>query len=225
MDELRNKYLQGKLTEPERQAFERNLSSEEKKELAYELGVRDEIVRKELRKKIAGFEEGNRRKRMINPTYISIAASVFLITSSVFYFTKDDESLFDQYYDQYPNYELTTTRGEENLSNRGLAYAAYDAGDYQVAIEEFNKLEVLLAPDYFFRGVSYIQVKEHDRALSDFQKVIDLEDASYGTASVWYTALIHVNANNKEKAIPLLEKLGAGQSEFAETSRALLAQL
>ncbi|MEO9482622.1 MAG: hypothetical protein ABJG47_04225 [Ekhidna sp.] len=225
MDELRNKYLQGKLTEPERQAFERSLSSEEKEELAYELGLRDEIVRKELRKKIAGFEEGNNRKRMINPTYISIAASIFIITSSVFYFTKEEASLFDQYYDQYPNYELTTTRSEENLSNRGLAYAAYDAGDYQIAIEEFNKLEILLAPDHFFRGVSYIQVKEYKLALSDLQEVIDLEDASYGTASVWYIALIHIKADNKEKAIPLLEELSAGQSEFAATSKALLAQL
>ncbi|WP_436517967.1 tetratricopeptide repeat protein [Ekhidna sp. To15] len=225
MDDLRNKYLQGKLTESERQAFERNLSSEEKKELAYELGVRDEIVKRELRKKVAGFEEGNRRKRMINPTYISIAASIVLVTSSVFYFMRDEESLFDQYYDQYPNYELTTTRGEENLSNRGLAYAAYDVGDYQVAIEEFNKLEVLLAPDYFFRGVSYIQVEEYNSALSDFNEVVELEDESYGNASIWYTALVHLKLNNKDKAIPILKKLAEGESEFASTATDLIAQL
>lgn len=225
MDELRNKYIQGKLSEPERQAFEEKLTSEEKKELAFELGVRDEIVRNELRKKIAGFEEGNKRKRMINPTFISIAASIFLVASSVFYFTKEEESLFDQYYDLYPNYELTTTRNEENLSNRGMAYAAYDAGDYEVAIEEFNKLEILVAADYFFRGASYLQIMKYDSALVDFQKVIDLEDASYITPSIWYTALIHIKADNKEKAIPLLEELGAGQSEFAATSKALLAQL
>lgn len=225
MDELRNKYIQGKLSEPERQAFEQKLTSQEKEELAFELGVRDEIVRKELREKIAGFEEGNKRKKMINPTVISIAASVFLVASSIFYLNKEEESLFEQYYDPYPNYELTTTRSEENLSNRGMAYAAYDAGDYKVAIEEFNKLEILVPADYFFRGASYLQIMDYNSALVDFQKVIELEDPGYKTPSIWYTALIHVKAGNKEKAIPLLEELGAGQSEFAATSKALLAQL
>ncbi|WP_462254321.1 tetratricopeptide repeat protein [Ekhidna sp.] len=225
MDELRNKYIQGKLSDTERQAFEKNLSPEEKKELAYELGVRDEIVRNELRKKVAGFEGGNKRKRMINPTYLSIAASILLVVSSVFYLTGEEDSLFDQYYETYPNYELTTTRGEENSTNRGLAYAAYDAGDYDIAIEEFSKLEILHASDYFFRGASYLQIKEFNNALGDFQKVIELEDASYKTPSTWYTALIHVKIGNKEKAIPLLEELGDGQSEFAATSKALLAQL
>ncbi len=225
MDELRNKYIQGKLSESERQAFEQNLTSEEKEELAYELGVRDEIVRKELRKKIAGFEEGNKRKRMINPTFISIAASIFLVASSVFYFTEVDESLFDQYYDLYPNYELTTTRSEEDLSNRGMAYAAYDAGDYEVAIEEFNKLDDLVAPDYFFRGVSYIQIKNLDAALADFNRVAEGEDVNYIDAALWYSALIHIKQGNKETAIPILQKLSKGRSEFALTSGELLAKL
>lgn len=225
MDELRNKYIQGKLSESEQRAFEGNLTEQEREELAYELGVRDGIVRKELRKKIAGFEEGNKTKRMINPTFISIAASIFLVASSVFYFTKGEESLFDQYYSSYPNYELTTTRSEENLSNRGMAYAAYDAGDYEVAIEEFNKLEVLAASDYFFRGASYIQIKNLDAALADFKRVVEGEDVNYIDAALWYSALIHIKQGNKETAIPILQKLSTGRSEFASTSAELLAQL
>ncbi len=226
MDELRIKYLQGKLTKVEQEAYEKSLSAKEKEELAYELGVRDEISRIELRGRMVEFEKKTNSTRVIHPTYLSIAASIALVVSSVFYFTKPEEAvLFDQYFELYPNYELTTVRGDEDPSNRDLAYAAYDVGEYQMAINEFNKLEVLLAADYFFRGVCYIQIKDYQRALSDFQEVVDLKDPSYETPSIWYTALIHVKSDNKEKAIPLLEALGEGQSEFAATSKALLAQL
>ncbi|MEP1035622.1 hypothetical protein [Ekhidna sp.] len=225
MDELRDKYLQGKLTEAEEEAFLKNLSDEERMELAYELGVRDETTLREIRSRIQGFKDKNAHVRKINPAYIGIAASIFLAATLVFYFTGNQQPLFDQYYQVYPNYELTTVRNEENLSNRQLAYAAYDVGDYTVAIAEFNKLDSLGAPDHFFRGVSYIQIQNFEAAFIDFQQVIVLGDKSYENAAIWYSALIHIKLENNEKAIPLLEKLGSGQSDFAATSRELLAQL
>lgn len=228
MDELREKYLQGKMTKAEQAAFEKNLSTEEKEELATELGIREGLesgFRRELLDQVAGFEEKGQEVRRINPAYISVAASLFLVATLVLYFTRDQAPLFDQYYEVYPNYEVTTVRGEEDLSKREEAYLAYDAGNYQEAIDAFNQLDSLLAADYFFRGVSYIQAEEHQKALTDFQFVIKKNDEAYHDASIWYTALLHLKMEDEQKAIPLLESLSDGDSEFADTSNKLLAQL
>jgi ABC-type Na+ efflux pump permease subunit len=227
MDDLREKYIQGKLTEAEQKAFENNLTSEERKEIAFELGVRDGLenqLKKELRNKVAGFESKKTRVRKLNPAYISIAASIFLVSSLILYFTRDQSSLFDQYYTVYPNYELTVVRGEEDLSDRQLAYAAYDNEDYENAISEFNKLETLVVADYFFRGISYVEVENYDLALVDFAQVMNSNEKEYGTASEWYSALIHIQLERKNLAIPLLEKLSAGNSEYAISSTRLLSE-
>ena len=81
MDELRDKYLQGKLSEEERKAFEENLSSEEREELATELGIGrglEDGFRKELKSKVAGFENKRSKSGGLNYTYIGVAASLIL---------------------------------------------------------------------------------------------------------------------------------------------------
>jgi tetratricopeptide (TPR) repeat protein len=228
MDELREKYLQGKLSAAEQKAFEEGLSAHEKEELAAELGIRAGLengFRNELRNKVAGFEDRKRTVRRINPAYISIAASIFLVSSLVLYFTRDQTPLFDQYYEVYPNYEVTAVRGEDDLSSREQAYAAYDAGDFSTAIKAFSQLDSLVSADYFFRGICYIQVTEYDKALADLDMVISIKDKDYETASIWYTALIHLKLENDDKAVPLLRELSNGASEFAITSKELLAQI
>ncbi|WOK08063.1 hypothetical protein RT717_05380 [Imperialibacter roseus] len=228
MDEVREKYLQGKLTEAEKDAFEANLSPEEQEELAFELGVRERLeeeLRKELRMKVAGFEKKVRPARRINPAYIGVAASLFLVASLAFYLTRQQESLFDEYYQPYPNYELTSVRGEQNLSDRQRAYQAYDDGKYEAAAASFGKLDSLSAPDYFFRGICLIQMNNDALAVADFQRVAAMNDQDYVEAANWYTALIYVKLNDKDRAKALLEILASGNSEMASSSRKLLDRL
>ncbi|WP_421763534.1 tetratricopeptide repeat protein [Ekhidna sp.] len=228
MDELREKYLQGKMSEAEKKAFEKGLSPQEKQELAAELGIRaglESSFRNELRDKVAGFEAQGKRVRRLNPAYIGIAASLFLVASFMLYFKGDQKSLFDQYYEVHPNFELTTVRGNEDPTTREKAYAAYDIGDFSGALAAFNQLDSMQNADYFFRGVSLIQLTEYKKALADFDVVINQKDKDYEVAATWYTALIHLKSENKEFAIPLLKTLSEGESEFAEISQKLLAQL
>ncbi|WP_425393069.1 hypothetical protein [Ekhidna sp.] len=228
MDELREKYLQGKMTEADQKAFEEGLSSDDREELASELGIRvglERGFRNELKEKVAGFEKRKNKIRRINPAYISIVASLFLVASLVLYFTNDQTTLFDQYYETYPNYEVTTVRGEEDPSNRERAYLAYDQGDFSGAIQAFNTLDSMSSADYFFRGISHIQVTNYKEALTDLNEVLRLEDTDYRTASLWYKALIHLKLENEAAAIPPLEELSKGESEFATVSTELLAKL
>ncbi|MEQ8808431.1 MAG: hypothetical protein RIE59_05130 [Imperialibacter sp.] len=228
MDEAREKYLQGKLTEVERKAFEENLSLEEQQELAFELGVRDRLegeLRQELRAKIEGFEKKARPVRKINPTYIGIAASLFLVASVAFFLTRQEESLFNEYYKPYPNYELTSVRGEQNINGREKAYQTYDEGEYEAAIPAFGTLDSLSAPDYFFRGIFYIEKNKEALALTDMEQVLRMKDEDYSEAATWYIALIYVKMNDAKSAIPLLESLESGNSEIAANSKKLRSEL
>lgn len=228
MHELREKYIQGKLSEAERKTFEESLSVQERLELATELGIQSGLehgFRNELRTTVAGFEKRGSAVRRINPAYISIAASLFLVASLVLFFTREQTSVFDQYYEVYPNYEVTSLRGEVDSISRMTAYAAYDAGNFELAIEEFGKIDALSSPEFFFRGVCYIQTKNYELALTDFDEVLSGDDKNYRAAAIWYSALIHLKQKNKEKAIPLLKKLSEGESEFATVSVEVLERL
>lgn len=226
MNELLEKYLE--LPEEDREAFVSKLSAEQQKALAHELGIMEglnEQFRKELRSKVSAFEERSHRVRKMNPAFIGVAASFLLISSLVVYFTRSEPALFDQYYEVYPNYEVTTLRGETDLTNREKAYAAYDKERFELAISSFDQIDLLLASDYFFRGISNIQRAKYEEALLDLEKVIQQADPDYENAAYWYTALIKVKQEEQEEAIPILQKLSTGDSEFASVSAKLLDQL
>ncbi|MBV6639426.1 MAG: hypothetical protein KI791_01855 [Cyclobacteriaceae bacterium] len=226
MDELKEKYLQGKMTDAEQKAFESGLTGSEKEKLARELGIRAGLesgFRNELRKTVAGFERKRPRVRKIYPTYISVAASVLLAASVVFYFTTSNQSLFEQYYQPYPNYEVTTLRGADKTS-REIAYSAYDEEDYIGALASFNVLETLSMSDYFFRGICHIQLQQYDQALSDLNLVAS-GDNEYSTTAKWYAALIYLELKNEAKANDLLKSLSKGESAFSASATEVLDKL
>jgi tetratricopeptide (TPR) repeat protein len=227
MDELMENYLQGKMSKAEQQAFEEGLSPQEKEELASELGIRAGLesgFRKELRDKVAGFEEKRTRIRRINPAYISIAASIFIVASLVTYFINNDQSLFDQYYQPYPNYELTTIRGNDELTTRERAYRNYDQGDYEAAVAAFNELSLRIPADYFFRGICHIQLQHYELALSDLNEV-SLGNSEYAHLAKWYAALVHLKLGETEKSSAILKELHSGNSEHAGDAEELLEKL
>lgn len=228
MDELKEKYLQGKLTEDEQRAFENDLSEKEAEELAFEMGIRDGLqnqIQSDLRKKVASFEHGAKRSKFTKPAYLSIAASVLIAVSFVFYFNREPRSLFDQYYSVLPNYELTTERGEEKATNRASAYIAYDNGNYSEAIAQFNNMDSLTTPDLLFRGISYIQEENYELALNDLERVINKQNQDYQDASKWYTSLLYLKLGRRSQATQLLEDLRAENSTYKIQANELLGKL
>lgn len=226
MDELLEKYIG--LNESERVAFEKELSPEQRAELATELGIMEglnEEFRKELRSKVGAFEQKSDRARKMNPAFIGIAASFLLISVFTAYLLRDRETLFDQYYEAYPNYEVTALRGEDDLSAREEAYKAYDAADYELAIRQFMALESRLAADEFFLGIAYIEADKPMEALERLQAVINSENADYSGAARWYASLTYLSLGENEKAEKLLNDLTNKNSEWSSSAAELLKQL
>lgn len=228
MEDKFERYIQGKFSKEERIAFEAEMTPTQKEEAAFELGLRGSYEEKysdELRKKVVGFENKHSKVRRINPAFVGIAASLFLVASLVLYFNRDQSSLFDQYYEVYPNYELTSLRGEDDLTIRQDAYLAYDKQDYEEAIASFDKLDTMMASDHFFKGISLMELKNEKSAIEAFNSAIQLKDKNYTDASIWYTALIYLKLEKTEDALPILEELSKGKSEFAKNAEELLDQL
>jgi len=228
MDELREKYLQGKLSDDERKEFEAGLSEEERRALAFDLGIKEGIeseIRKELREKVSSFERSAVRKKRSNPVYIGIVASLILAASFALYLTRQEKSLFEDYYQVYPNYELTSLRGEEELTLRESAYQAYDRGDYELASTQFEKLDSVISADFFFKGISHLELNEDMSAILSLQEVIKQGDSTYQSPARWYLALIYLRQDRFEQTIPLLKQLESGNSEYANSSRELLEEL
>ena len=226
MDSQRDQYLQGKLSDDESARFEASLSEEERQELAIELGIRDglnEGFREEIKEQLKTYESKRTIFGTINPIYYAAAVLVLVVGVTIVFNAKDND-LFSQNYEVYPNYELTTVRGSDAVLPREQAYQAYDLGDYDLAIVAFNQMEALTTPDYFFRGLCYIETKKFDLAISDLQSVQDL-DGDYRDAASWYLSIVLVQQERYDEAKLLLEKLTKNSNEYSKESEVLLKKL
>lgn len=230
MDELRDRYLQDKLTEAERVAFEEGLSTQEKEELALEIGVREGLrneFRKEIKTTLQGFEEKKKPTVYWRPVYTGIAASILLLGICIpILLDRDTPSgMFEEYYTVYPNYELTTTRDQEQLNPRLIAYAFYDQAAYEKSIRAFSQLDKMLPADLFFRGMANLAKANYESAMTDLQSVIEKKDKDYSEPALWYLALIHIKQEQPEKAVSMLNKLKESSTTYADQASELLKEL
>ncbi len=210
MEDKNEKYIQGNLPNEERESHEDNLSIEVKKEMAFELGVRkgiEEAVRDDLKAKVREFE--NRRPSVrIRPWHLGIAASILLIATFTF-LLNDSQDLYSEYYEPYPNFEVTVLRGADEDDLISQAYKAYDEANYDLAIEKFAELldsNPIDVPARFFYGISLMEGEKFKEAISNFGLVKE-GNQEYFEASQWYTALCYLKSEDSASAINFLDQL------------------
>ena len=120
---------------------------------------------------------------------------------------------------------MTVVRGEEDLDLRESAYLAYDRQDYGKALEIFNEMESLTEADYFFRGISLLEIGNNDGALNDFSKLISTQNKDYAYPSKWFSALLYLKLEDESSAKPILELLRDSDSEYSSNANEILEKL
>ena len=229
MTDKRDKYIQGKLNKEDKHAHEVDLTSSEREELSFELGVQHALKEKfseELRAKVSGFEAKQPKARK-TPIYIGIAASLALLATFLFINNRGEASLFDQYYEVYPNYEYSIVRGENGDDIKSRAYEAYDARDFDTASSLFsqwlseNPEDI---PARFFGAIANVEQGSMELALEDLKIVIESGNADYRDPATWYAALVHTQLGNKVEATTLIKQL-SDLSDFSDKSEKLLKEL
>ena len=201
-----DRYLEGSLADQERLNFETQLESDDELREWFEAYkaevqlIRTMAVRQEM---------GDILNKSTGPKTIAIkwliplavAASVAL--ALVFFYPSSrpgNVELFEQSFKPFPN--LISVR--QNLDSVGMALRFYDQQAYPGAIEVFEQLSIANDTVQFYKGMSYLSVKQPENALVSFSQM-DESSMFYGTVA-WYKALAHLLLSNSDSVIYYLNQ-------------------
>jgi len=223
--------------------FEKSLSAEEQKkfdlllqtdvdfaqEVAFQKNVKKAITlneRSDLKKKLQSFEISKPKVKSFKIWYA--AASIVLLCGMGFYFTHNTTAtLYDDYYQSYPNVIAPTVRGEMKEDSKSEAFYEYDNGNYEKSLELFSKIYDVEKDDYalFYKALSFMELKKTKEAIATFNQ-FDLSKNNAFTPFVkWYLALSYLKENQKDKAIPLLKSLTETENQQQEMAKKVLDEL
>lgn len=179
-------YQMGTLSEAEKQAFEKKLAEDEalkqdferyKQEVALigSLGIREEM--KEL---MESKVEKKRNLKLFIPLGVAAALAIILLVLPKK--ALDNESLFRQHFDAYPN--AVSIRDTPGDMSTAMNY--YDRGEYAEALVVFER-----QPDtdavFFYKSICQLALNSPMEALENLSSIDD--QSGFYNASVWYKAL------------------------------------
>ncbi len=140
-----------------------------------------------------------------NPVYtwgLRIAASLLFCALS--YSTYQVAALNPErvYTESFIPYDLPTARG--NAQETSGMESAYVSGDYTAVTSQFTQLATISQRDYFLAGVSYLQQKKYDQALTAFAALRQLNtrrpDSYFEQETDYYVALAYLGAHKADAA-------------------------
>jgi tetratricopeptide (TPR) repeat protein len=161
-------------------------------------------------------------------TAMAVAATV-LITLGFYYLKPQSEmptlSLFDSYYQPYPNVVMPAVRGTlDDSSSLAVAYQAYERGEYAKASKLLANLPEKDASVHFYLGQCYLASGETDLAVASFVTCLDAQ-GPFLSQSQWYLALAYLKKGDLRLAQETLEKVIQRRDSYSPKAEALLKQL
>ena len=135
--------------------------------------------------------------------------------------------LYQQYYQAYDNVMVPITRGEDdNMSLLERAFSAYEQGSYEEADGLFDELLTSEQPVFvsFYAGIAALEANEDEKGKALLEKVMNTDDA-FADRARWYLALHHLNKEEYNTTISLLEGLKETESSYAARATELLKEL
>ena len=239
--ELIEKYLSGKLNAEEKRIFRNRLLNDPTFNQEFQ-DLKDirlyvkQTARKDLKTFFNAIEtsiekEETTKDQTVMKKVLSIAASLVLIVA-ISYFglsnrIQSNEELYSEYYSSYNN--LTgQVRGAtvEAPSFEEQAMLAYDAGDYLKSSEMLSNLvkENPNAMNYFYLGISQMEIGEVSEAIKNLNTVVNSYDA-FKEQARWYLTLAHLNNDDKDAALGNIAHILVNKSEFKERAQKLLEDM
>ena len=145
--------------------------------------------------------------------YLAIAASVLLLIGLAWMGYLDGssnkyEDLYAANFQEYPNTVFAITRGDAIESVERDAFVAYEGANYQIALENFNKIPDENRAQYldFYIGQSFLNLNQNQKAKELFKKTIDSR-SDFEAEAYWYLALIALKEKDKASAMNYLKEL------------------
>lgn len=145
-----------------------------------------------------------------------IAASITLVLSFGGYFVLENQSksnleLYAENFTPYENVVAPIVRNNRNLDKKSQAFAYYELGEYEKAIEQFNELtstkDTDLATINFYKANAYLSIKNYKNAKDILLKIIENSNQEWGNESLWYLGLTYLKLEDIDNAKQYLQKL------------------
>lgn len=166
--------------------------------------------------------------------YYAAASIILFIMAGMFIFKMEQEpaDLYAAYFEPYPNIFEPTLRGSGSLvprhaaNPRAEAFQAYEAGDYEKAIELFSTLlqqkeepELLL-----LCGNANLALNRTAAATQNFNNLIARYD-HLDMQGKWFLSLCYLKEGKTDEARQLLEQLGNTEISYAIKAKELLKKV
>ena len=216
--DLIDRYFENALSPKERLEFNDLLQNNEefRKEFLFHKDLKEAITRhqnEELKETLGKFETNlNKNSRFsVVPVKWLAAASLAVLLSLGSWMVKNhvfpsNETIFETYYEPYPNTVLPIVRGSELHTIEYRAFLAYEAGEYHKAINLFNSVESSEEKYIeFYRGLCLLSVGKTEDAI---RTLIPLTEPDQGTLqnmdcrqkATWYLGLAYLRQGKEEEA-------------------------
>jgi len=198
----------------------------------------EKAIRAEKRKEQKGFlsslenslSETDPTSKKFNWRIAASVAVLIGLVSSFFLFnqTPSSDELYDSYFTPYSNVVAPVVRDQVSLSKKASAFAQYERGNYQQAIQEFDALTVQDSVDVstrdFYKANAYLELNQFEQAKKLLEQVVD-QNKEWKDESHWYLALISLKLNNVDASMLYLKELQKNSTVFKSEVETLLNTL
>lgn len=238
--EIIESYFNQTLSEEDNQAFEQRLESDSAfRQAVYEyqatatfLNTVREREQKAFLKKIEATMPpvGIPIRRLDFRRWAVAAVGLVLVTVGVWQFWGGGDggvklkSLAKDYFEPYP--ALGITMGDEKVDIKTEALRTYAVNDFKNAIPllqkafEVEKDTMLL----FYRDIAFIGIGQPGNAEDNLKVLLNSEIIPHELVK-WYLALIYIELNQKENALPLLQNVADTEGENQEKAIDLMSKI
>lgn len=230
---LIEKYFNNKLTKAEFRQLEKLLKNDQqlKAQFYKELEIKQFIAQEKnsvLKSRFQELERNSQRK----PKWIPFAAALALIMglfSFIYNFLKNDQDLYAENFEVYPNVISPITRSESSQENtETIAFEHYDKGNYDEAIKAFDLAYERIPKDYllFYKAVSFLahgQIEEGIRVFKSYGW--EQHNSDFSSAANWYLGLAYIEQQQFDLAEIHLRKVVNSESVLSKQAQKLLGSL
>lgn len=165
--------------------------------------------RKQLKKQLQEIEDEipkSTKKTKTNWLLVASIALIFSIGGSFFFLnsTPTNEDLFAEYFSPYENVVAPIVRNQKEKTSKEIAFALYENGDYEEAIQNFKTLQKDTIIDSttldFYTANAHLQLGNIEKSKAFFQTILENKNKNWEQETLWYLGLINIKQNDLDSA-------------------------
>lgn len=232
--ELIDKYLDRSLKEDEELIFDQKIKNsiafaeevELHETMLAAIRIRDkQALRDELKGEALKLRQKSSKKLSRTFFYLA-AASIMILAMLTYMLLPSHNSLFNEYYVPIPESPIVRTE-IESINNYQLAMGAYSKGQFQNALQLFNKVDdtAIRHEIELYKGNCHLGLDQPEQAISQFQLALASSNEQIIFQAQWFLALAHLKNGDKMGAIEILQQMREGNHPYKEKSESLINKL